>query len=175
MKMFTKIGAILLVILTLCTMLMPICVFAEGEENSETTPTTPEYDDAYCTVTLCLKDFATDETDEIMFDFISKNKVENYSVTFYKKDNWAQTISMLPGEYKISFKFAQNKREIKLTSNVLVIPEAKTAAANFVVDDVVDNNFLPKFFRNNSFTLILLVIASVTYFILKKRRESMGR
>ena len=51
------------------------------------------------------------------------------------------------------------------------VADAKTAAVELNVKKIVDNRFLPKFFRNNTFTLILLIGSTVCYLVLKKRRE----
>lgn len=173
MKMYKKIGAFFMLVIMIVAMFLPMNVYAtevEGGEEGETT------DSTLCVVDFSLKDFSTDETDNIIFRLNSKERGgPTYEVKFTKENGWKATIEMTPGDYKIEFNFADNKREIELESNSITIPDAKAVKAELGVKKVINNNFLPKFFRNNTFTLILLIVSCIVYYVLKKKRENAYR
>lgn len=170
MKKISKVFAFIMAILMCVCMFGGITVYADkttnNTENNELATL-----EGFCLVTVKLKDFDTDETDNIILQFKDKKTGERKQTTFTKENKWIATVYLAPGKHEISFYSATNKREIEITEEVLNVADAKTAAVELNVKKVIDNRFFPKFFRNNTFTLILLVVSSICYFIFKKRRE----
>ena len=168
MKKMSKILALIMVVLTFVGIFGTMPVYADETTEKQDDVVTL---DGYCLVTVQLKDFDSDATNDIVLEFRSQEGNEKKQTTFKKENKWTATVYLKPGKHEISFYSATNKREIVLSEEVLSVADAKTAAVELHVKKVVDNRFFPKFFRNNTFTLILLVISSVCYFIFKKRRE----
>ena len=167
MKKIKKTALILLALLTFICSFSSLNVFATENVDEDVLE-----DSDYCNVILTLKDFDTKETDNITFSLKNKKTKVATEVVFTKKNEWKATVSLEPGEYSIDFSKADENREVVLGSNVLEVSEAKSAGADLTVKKVLNNNFLPKFFRNNTFTLILLAVSLVAYYILKKKREN---
>ena len=182
MKKIGKVLALLLAMFICFGTLGGMTVYADEltdstvQNNSDTTGEDTSGDvkvDGYCLVTVQLKDFKTDETDNIVLEFKHKDTSERKGITLTKADNWTAAVYLAPGKHTITFMDADENREIQLREEVLEVADAKSAAVSLTVTKVVNNNFFPKFLRNNTFTLILLAASSITYFVLKKRREAM--
>lgn len=182
MKKMGKILSLLLALVMCFGMFGGMTVYADEvsdatvESDDETTETTGEENvalEGYCFVTIKLDNIDTDETDNIRIEFKNKSTGEKKQTTFKKADGWVATIYLAPGKHTIDFKSADDNRTIELREEVLEVADAKSAAVSLTVEDIVNDNFWPKFFRNNTFTLILLAASSITYFVLKKRREAM--
>lgn len=180
MKRMGKFLSLLLVIIMCFGTLSTMTVYADeiadstAGTNQESSANADGSDvDGYCLVTVQLKDFKTDETDNIVLEFKHRDTSERKGITLTKKDNWTATVYLAPGKHTISFIDADENRGIELREEVLEVADAKSAAVSLTVTKVENNNFLPKFFRNNTFTLILLAVSSITYLVLKKRREAL--
>lgn len=170
MKKITKIFAFFMAILMCFGILNCVNVYAE-ESNTDTETDKSALLEGQCLVTIKLKDFDTDETDDIVIEFKNKETGTRKQTTFKKSENWIATVYLEPGKHNISFYTAKNKREIELKEEVLNVADAKTASVELNVKKIINNNFLPKFLRNNMFTLLLLIASTICYLVLKKKRE----
>ena len=191
----TRIIAIILCIVTLVSTIAPLVVNAQ-QENTQTEIVVPQHDvvtisttndgtddnsdknestwDGICAVTVKLNANVPEKTDNIVLQFIPKGGIVALAnVVLSRENNFVGTVNLKPGQYSIAFSTADNKYEVELNENKVEIPEAKSAELTVTAKKIQDGSFFATFWRNNSLLLILLAICSVTYFILKRRREKM--
>ena len=156
-----------MIILSICT---PITVLAQevGEEALQT-------ENNKVQLTVSLKDFEMTEknqTNNISFCIKNTKTREKVYFTFSKENNWTDIKEVVPGTYKIDDQngVADNKMRVLIKEGSIEVKPSVASKVELTVEKIQNNGFFASFLRNNSVTLVLLVISSIAYLIFRQRR-----
>jgi hypothetical protein len=126
-------------------------------------------------LSISLKEFEMTEktkTDNISFSIKNTKTRERIYFTFTESNNWTDVQDVAPGTYKIDDAngVADNKMRVLIKEGSIEVKPSVASKVELTVEKIQNNSFFASFFRNNSITLILLVISTVAYLVFRQRR-----